>query len=102
MSSSYHPQSDGQTEGLNQTMETFLRCFVNACPSKWSSWLALAEFWYNTSPHSATGLSPFEALYGHPPLHFGISVLEDVAVPELANWLQDRQVITDLIRQHLA
>ena len=34
MSSSYHPQSDGQTERLNQTMETFLRCFVNACPSK--------------------------------------------------------------------
>lgn len=29
---------------LNQTMETFLRCFVNACPAKWSSWLALAEF----------------------------------------------------------
>jgi len=37
MSSSYHPQSDGQTERLNQTMETFLRCFVNACPAKWSS-----------------------------------------------------------------
>jgi hypothetical protein len=44
LSSSYHPQSDGQTERLNQTMETFLRCFVNACLAKWSSWLALAEF----------------------------------------------------------
>jgi hypothetical protein len=43
-SSSYHPQSDGQTKRLNQTMETFLRCFVNACPSKWVSWLHLAEF----------------------------------------------------------
>lgn len=32
MSSSYLPQSDGQTERLNQTMETFLRCFVHACP----------------------------------------------------------------------
>jgi hypothetical protein len=53
MSSSYHPQSDGQTERLNQSMETFLRCFVNACPSKWSQWLAAAEFWYNASPHSA-------------------------------------------------
>lgn len=47
MSSSYHPQTDGQTERLNQTMETFLHCFVNACPSKWLSWLRLAEFWYN-------------------------------------------------------
>ena len=102
MSSSYHPQSDGQTECLNQTMETFLRCFVNACPHKWSSWLGLAEFWYNTSPHSATGFSPFEALYGHAPRHFGISVLDDVVVPDIPTWLRDRHVITDLIRQHLA
>lgn len=102
MSSSYHPQSDGQTEHLNQTMETFLRCFVNACPAKWSSYLALAEYWYNVSPHSATGFSPFEALYGHPPRHFGISVLDDVEVPELSTWLHDCQAITALIRQHLA
>jgi hypothetical protein len=36
MSSSYHLQSDGQTEHLNQTMETFLRYFVSACPAKWT------------------------------------------------------------------
>lgn len=36
MSSSYHPQSDGQTERVNQCLETFLRCFVHACPSQWS------------------------------------------------------------------
>jgi len=102
MSSSYHPQSDGQTECLNQTLETFLRYFVNACPAKWSSWLDLAEFWYNTKTHSATGFSSFEALYGHSPRHFGISVLTDVAVPELSTWLSDRKVITELIQQHLA
>lgn len=44
MSSAYHPQSDGQTERVNQCVEMFLRCFVQACPSKWSEWLALAEF----------------------------------------------------------
>lgn len=49
MSSAYHPQSDGQTEWVNQCMETFLRCFVNACPLKWLKWLPLAEYWYNTS-----------------------------------------------------
>jgi hypothetical protein len=102
MSSSYHPQSDGQTERLNQTMETFLRCFANACPSKWSSWLPLAELWYNTSPHSAVGRSLFEALYGYPPRHFGISAVDAVLVPELSDWLRDRHVMTDLIQQHLS
>jgi transposase InsO family protein len=87
MSSSYHLQLDGQTERLNQTMETFLCCFVNACPNKWFSWLSLAEFWYNTSPHSATGFSPFQALYGHEPRHFGITILDAVEVPELSSWL---------------
>jgi hypothetical protein len=83
-------------------METFLRFFINTCPTNSSSYLALAKFWYNATPHFATGLSPFEALYGHPPRHFGISVLDDVEVSELSSWLYDRQAITDLIRQHLA
>jgi len=55
MSSAYHPQSDGQTKRVNQCLETFLRCFVHACPKSWSQWLSLAEFWFNTSTHSATG-----------------------------------------------
>ena len=44
LSSAYHPQTDGQTERVNQVLETFLRCFSHACPSKWSSWLSLAAF----------------------------------------------------------
>lgn len=44
MSSAYHPQSDGQTERVNQCMETFLRCFLNAYPSKWLDWIYLAEY----------------------------------------------------------
>jgi transposase InsO family protein len=64
MSSSYHPRTDGQMERVNQCLETFLRCFVHACPSRWLQWLPLAEFWYNTNIHSALGRSPFEVLYG--------------------------------------
>ena len=73
MSTSYHPQTDGQTERVNQCIETFLRCFTHACPRRWSFWIPLAQFWYNSSPHSAIGMSPFKALYGHEPHHFGLS-----------------------------
>lgn len=101
MSSAYHPQSDGQTEALNQTMETFLRCFVNACPTKWLQWLPLAKFWYNTSQHSAIGRSPFEALYGYAPRHFGVSTIDSVNSVDLSSWLQERQTMHSLIKQHL-
>lgn len=101
LSSSYHPESDDQTERLNQSMETYLRCFVNACPSKWSSWLPLAEFWYNSTTHSAIGRSPFEASYGYSPRHFGIQAMDVVSHAELGDWLQDRQVVSELIQQHL-
>lgn len=79
-SSAYHPQSDGQTERVNQCLEIYLRCFVHSTPSKWYSWLHLAEYWYNSTYHSSLGTTPFEVLYGYPPNHFGISS-RDCAIP---------------------
>jgi hypothetical protein len=67
-SSSYHPQSDGQTEIVNKCLEGYLRCFVSDKQAQWFKWLPLAEWWYNTSFHTATKMTPFMALYGyHPP-----------------------------------
>ena len=73
MSSSYHPQTDGQTERLNQCLEAFLRCSVHSCPTQWNKWLPLAEYWYNTAFQTALGHTPFEVLYGRPPRHLGIA-----------------------------
>jgi len=101
MSSSYHPQTDGQTERLNQCLEGFLRCTVHSCPKQWSRWLPLAEYWYNTSFHSALQLSPFEVLYGHPPWHFGIDNLDTCSVPYQEQWLKERELLTALIQQQL-
>uniref|UniRef100_A0A2N9EMM8 RNA-directed DNA polymerase n=1 Tax=Fagus sylvatica TaxID=28930 RepID=A0A2N9EMM8_FAGSY len=67
MSSSYHPQSDGQTEVVNKSLEHYLRAFAADKPSLWVEWLPLAEYWFNTNYHTSTKLSPFEALYGYLP-----------------------------------
>jgi hypothetical protein len=101
LSSSYHPQTDGQTERLNQCLETYLRCLVHANPHKWSAWLPQAEFWYNTNFHSSLGRSPFEVLYGHMPRHFGIQNSLQPAVTEVEHWLHERNVMLPIFRQHL-
>jgi transposase InsO family protein len=102
MSSAYHPQSDGQTERVNQCMETFLRCFANAIPTKWYDWLHLAEFWYNTSWHSALQQSPFYVLYGQSPRQLGLDASAACSVVSLDEWLQHRSTVQALIHQHLA
>lgn len=101
LSSSYHPQTDGQTVRLNQCLETYLRCLVHANPHKWSAWLPQAEFWYNTNFHSSLGRSPFEVLYGHKPRHFGIQNSLQPAVTDVDHWLHERQLMLPIFRQHL-
>lgn len=66
-STSFHPQTDGQTERVNQTLEQYLRCFVNHNQDNWVKLLPLAEFAYNNSINASTGKSPFLANYGFHP-----------------------------------
>ncbi|CAJ0929984.1 unnamed protein product [Ranitomeya imitator] len=58
-SSAFHPQTNGQTERTNQTLETYLRCFVSADQDDWVTFLPLAEFAFNNRASSATLVSPF-------------------------------------------
>ena len=67
LSTAYHPQTDGQTERINQEIEQYLRLFVNYRQDDWTEWLALAEFNYNDKVQSSTGYSPFFLNYGRHP-----------------------------------
>jgi transposase InsO family protein len=60
MSSSYHPQTDGQTERVNRTLEAGLRAYADKRGTDWADWLPMVEAFYNSSTHSSTGKSPFE------------------------------------------
>lgn len=63
-SSPYHPQTDGQTEWVNQHLEQYLSLYTSYNMDDWSQLLPWAEFAYNNSPSHTTKLSPFEVLYG--------------------------------------
>ena len=67
LSSSYHPQTDGQTERTNQTLEQYLRCFVNYQQDDWVNVLYFAEFAYNNSIHYSIRYTPFFVNIGHHP-----------------------------------
>ncbi|SPC65346.1 uncharacterized protein UHOD_11060 [Ustilago sp. UG-2017b] len=66
-SSAYHPQSDGQTERVNQVLEQNLRGYSNHLQTNWSDLLPLAEFSYNNAEHASTQLTLFFANYGYHP-----------------------------------
>jgi len=63
-SSAYHPQTDGQTERVNQILEDMLRACVIHFDKSWDKCLSLAEFSYNNSYQESLKMAPFEALYG--------------------------------------
>ncbi|KAK2395499.1 hypothetical protein QL285_057235 [Trifolium repens] len=64
LSSAYHPQTDGQTERTNQSLEDLLRACVLDDRGSWDDVLPLIEFTYNNSFHTSIRMAPYEALYG--------------------------------------
>ena len=99
-STAYHPQTDGQTEVTNKTLETYLRCMTSDSPHSWSSWLPLAEWWYNTTFHSAIRSTPYEIIYRQPPVHMPYLPGESSS-PSVDRTLQKREPVIDLMKFHL-
>ena len=99
-STAYHPQTDGQTERVNQILEDMLRACVLSYGVKWEDCLPFAEFSYNNSYQSSLQMAPFEALYGRKcrtPLNwtetgdsqiFGVDTLRDAE--EQVQLIRDR------------
>ena len=67
LSTSFHPQTDGQTERINAILEQYLRGYINYQQNNWAELLTMAEFSYNNTVSTTTGITPFFALYGQHP-----------------------------------
>jgi hypothetical protein len=64
LSTTFHPQTDGQTERTIQTLEDLLRACILEFEGNWEDHLPLVEFTYNNSYQAIVGMAPYEALYG--------------------------------------
>src|SRR5882724_4959654 len=81
ISTAYHPETDGQTERVNQILEQYLWVYINYQQDDWVNLLPLAEFTYNNTSHSVTMVTPFFANKGfHPKLKVSLEpVVSDTA-----------------------
>lgn len=90
LSTAYHPQTDGQTERVNQAVEAYLRIYCFYDPDNWDLLLPMAECVYNNTPNTTTGVSPFFANKGyHPKLSIMLEQVKGAEVNKYASNLKE-------------
>jgi hypothetical protein len=99
-STAYHPQTDGQTERVNQTLEQYLRCYVCFSQDNWVYLLPFAEFAYNNSVATSTRHSPFFSNYGfHPKMD--LLVDSNSNLPAISSHLDQIKSLQKVLQEEL-
>ena len=106
LSSAYHPQTDGETERVNQELETYLRIFVANKPEEWATLLPMAEFAHNSATHSITQKTPFSLMMGYKPHAYpalGKTFLPNLEgrLAELSSVREDAQAAHQIAQQKM-
>ena len=78
---------------INKVLEKYLRAFIHDRPTEWSKYLPLAEWSYNASLHSSTGITPFEVIYDKPPPSILDSLLASSNNEAVKSLLRDRTLV---------
>ncbi|PKI75080.1 hypothetical protein CRG98_004554 [Punica granatum] len=96
------PQTDDQTEVINQCLKQYLHCFVYYQPWLWERYLVWAEYWYNTTYQRSISMTPFEAVYGRSaPILVGYEP-GSMVVDEVEEQLRARDAILRELKSNLA
>jgi hypothetical protein len=82
-------------------LEGYLRCFVSDKQTQWVKWLPLAEWWYNTSFHTTTKMTPFMALYGYQPPSITSYLRENSKVQAMEHHIEHQQQVLQLLKDNL-
>jgi hypothetical protein len=98
ISTSYHPQTDGQSERVIQVLEQMLRPYINQYHDNWTDFLDICEFEYNSHTSKSTGFSPFQIMYGFQPDR-PITLLN--STESQSEILQKREAIQALVKENL-
>ncbi|KAH9765933.1 Integrase catalytic domain-containing protein [Citrus sinensis] len=99
-STAYHPQTDGQSKVVNRGLEQYLCAFTQEKPSSWVSLLGWAEFSYNSSYHSSIKMSPFQALFGRPPLSIPPYLKGSTSIQAIDEALSERDALLHSLKEN--
>ncbi len=100
LSSSYHPESNGQMERKIQEVGRFLRTFCHGHQNSWNQFLGWAEYTQNSLRQPSTGLTPFQCVLGFQPPLFPWSG-EPSDVPAVDYWFRESERVWDDSHHHL-
>ena len=102
LSTAFHPQTDGQTERANQTLEQYLRCYCNDEQRDWAELLPQAEYASNACENAALRMSPFEVVLGYQPSLTVTSRDETTEgrVPAATERAQQLQDVTEKLKEN--
>ncbi|MBW0559279.1 hypothetical protein O181_098994 [Austropuccinia psidii MF-1] len=95
LSTAFHPETDGQSERVNQILEQYLRMYVSYHQDDCHIWLSLSEFAYNNAENSSTKQSPFFTIYGRNPSFDSIHVSQGSPAGESSTELQSVQQVVE-------
>ncbi|KAK3221799.1 hypothetical protein Dsin_008824 [Dipteronia sinensis] len=101
MSTTYHPESDDQTEIVNKCLEQYLHCMTGDRPKEWFKCLSWVEWCYNTSFHFSSHMTPFEVVYGKAPPAFTTYRPRETSVAAVEQNLIDRDAMIRLLKENL-
>ena len=100
MSTAFHPQTDGQTERANQTLESMLRAFVDQKQTNWDLLLTAAEFAYNNASNASTRYSPFFLNSGfHPRVPTSLLQVQQSPNPSVQEFLEEQNMALTLAKE---
>jgi transposase InsO family protein len=103
MSTAFHPQSDGQTERANRTLEEMLRSYISYHQRDWDKFLSMMEFAYNNSINPTTGVSPFLLNQGfHPLVPASLISPTTTPAPAVADFIQQQSSVLALAQDAIA
>ena len=100
LSTSFHPQTDGQTEIINKEVQTFLHIYCFKKQDQWANWLAIAQFSINSKKHALTKVAPFKATQSYVP-QMGIEPILVNKAPAAKDFTSKMEGTLESVRKNL-